>query len=570
MFFKNNFIQKHQEIIFLIGLLLIASFFRFYQLERADMTNDASTYAFRSIGYTDILMSDIQTTPLKWFGYMPSWSKLSFHDAPPLIFLIQHLFFKILGVNLLVARLPFAIFGILTVLVFYFFVKELYGRKPAFLASLFLAIDAYHTLSSQSGLLEPILLFFVILGLWFLKKGLADSKYLIVAALFFGLSLLCKYLALFLLLAFFLIFIFGKNFKKFLSDWKFYTAVLVFLVVISPLVIYNVEMYQARGHLDMQLALLFGQKQQDWTSISNRQVGVNISQNFFTFFAVVKNSSIVVYWLFLISLFYLLVKIIFYRQKRHFFLGLVLLSLFIFFSLVGAGARYLAILPPFVFLVIAIFLIDLTEEFKKLKYYVFGLIGILIIYLAVFNLNSNQFMPFGKADLTYSSYREDNWGYNQLEKYWTAKYTGIYQLKQAKIKKIDDTELGKNMEQIPELVRDNLLVYDSRMNWFAKEWYIYRWIVYWRVPFVSTDEFTDLASQEGGIEFLNSLSSKNLIFIKATEKSFLDQAESNVSQSAEFMEHRLLEQNFKPMDIIYNPKGEEAFRIYKIQQLIKK
>lgn len=587
------------------GLLLVAAFFRFYHLERADMINDASTYAFRSIGYTDILMSDIQTTPLKWFGYAPSWSKLSFHDAPPLVFLIQHCFFNILGVNLTTARLPFVIFGILTVLVFYFFAKELYGRKTAFLASLFLAVDAYHTLSSQSGLLEPILLFFVILGLWFFKKGLADSKYLILAGLFFGLSLLCKYLALFLPLFFLFVVFSDKKYRRIFRQKNFYLALIVFLIVVSPLLVYNYQMHQTRGHFDMQLALLLGQKQQDWTSISGRQIGASINQNFFGFFEAVKNSSVIVYWLFLIGLFYILispvrksgvlnptaffkkeaprkkpevlwnwlfngVKIIFYREKKHLFLGLILMSLLAFFGLVGSSARYLAILPPFVFLVAAVFLMDLAKEFRKIKYCIFTLIGVLIIYLAVFNFNSNQFAPIGKVNLAYSAYREDNWGYNQLEKYWTAKYPGIYQLPPVKIKKIDDTELGKNMPQIPELFRNNLLVYDGKMNWFAKEWYIYRWLVYWRAPFVSTDEFTELASREGGIEFLNSLSGKNLIFIKATEKSFLDPGENNVSVSAEFIEKRLLEQNFKPIDVIYNPKGEEAFRIYKIPQLIKK
>lgn len=563
-------IKKNKEIIFIIGLLVIASFLRFYHLDRADITNDASMYSFRSIGYLDYTVSNIQTTPLNWFGHFHWWSKLSFHDAPPLVFIIQYFFFKIFGINLFAARLPFVIFGILTVLVFYFLVKNLYDKKIAVLASVFLAVDAYHTLSSQSGLLEPILLFFMILSLLYFYKGFKDSKYFIYSAIFFGLSMLSKYLALSIVPAFILLIILNKNRWQILKDKKLYLAILIFLIIISPLVIYNFKMLRSRGHFDMQLAFLLSQKQEDWTSISSRQAGANLRADFFGFFEAIKNSSVIIYWLFLISLVYFLIKLIFYKERKHLFLGLVLFSLLIFFTLIGSSARYLAILPPFVCLVIAIFLFDSIKEFPKLKYCVFGLIGILLIYLIIFNLNSNQVFPWGKNNFAYSSYREDNWGYNNLERYWLSKYPGVEKTEPAKIKKINDVFLADNLDKIPEILKGNLLVFDDRMNWFAKEWYIYRWLIYYRAPFLSSDEFVTLAKESWGVNLLNSLGARNLLFIKATKNTFLDPGEANLSTTADLIEEKLSEQQIKPIDIIYNPKGEEAFKIYKIPHLIRK
>ena len=78
-------------------ILLLAFVLIFFRLTRPDMMSDDAHYSFRSIFYLDFLASQKQTTPLQWFGEILSWSKLSFHDAPPMIFFIQHAFFEIFG-----------------------------------------------------------------------------------------------------------------------------------------------------------------------------------------------------------------------------------------------------------------------------------------------------------------------------------------------------------------------------------------------------------------------------------------------------------------------------------------
>src|SRR3989338_5227713 len=110
---------KSRSFLWLLLILVVAGVLRFYQLGLADVITDEVLIAFRSIGYIDFFSSPYQTTPWEWFSDLPWWLKLSFHDHPPLIFLIQHWFFQLLGQNVIVLRLPFALAGIFSVFLFF-------------------------------------------------------------------------------------------------------------------------------------------------------------------------------------------------------------------------------------------------------------------------------------------------------------------------------------------------------------------------------------------------------------------------------------------------------------------
>ena len=195
----ENFFVKNRKII-LAAIIILASFLIFFQLNRADIQHDDATYALRSIGYFDYMDStNTQTTPIVWFEEIPNWSKLSFHDHPPLVFLIQNLFFKLFSVSSFTARLPFALAGIGCVLLLYFIGKRLYNEKIGLLASFILAISSYHNWASKIGYLEGIALFFILLTLLMLLKGIEEPKKFIYFGIALGLTLLTKYTVLFIL-----------------------------------------------------------------------------------------------------------------------------------------------------------------------------------------------------------------------------------------------------------------------------------------------------------------------------------------------------------------------------------
>ena len=88
---------KPTKLQLVLLVLAVASFFRFYNIGFADVITDEALGGFRSIGYIDFFASPHQTTPYEWFSDIPAWAKLSFHDHPPLTFIVQNIFFKIFG-----------------------------------------------------------------------------------------------------------------------------------------------------------------------------------------------------------------------------------------------------------------------------------------------------------------------------------------------------------------------------------------------------------------------------------------------------------------------------------------
>ena len=73
-------------------IFLVATFFIFCRISFVDMVGDDAVYSLRSVGYLDFMFADTQTTSLDWFKVFPAWANLSFHDHPPLLFVIQHIF----------------------------------------------------------------------------------------------------------------------------------------------------------------------------------------------------------------------------------------------------------------------------------------------------------------------------------------------------------------------------------------------------------------------------------------------------------------------------------------------
>lgn len=554
---------KKRETIFLIFITALAAILRFFRLTRADMIGDPAHYSFRSIGYVDTVISQLQTTPLHWFGYFPWWSKLSFHDHPPLSFLIQHFFFKIFGISLSVARLPHALFGVFSVVALYFLVKRLYGKNCALLASFLLALSSYHVWISQSGFIEGILIFFIILTLIYWLKALEDEKYFIFWAIFFALCILTKYLALALIPVFFFWLVLDKNNWQILKNKKFYLSLLVFLVIISPLIIYNYMMYKTRGHFDMQFSFLFNQEHNDWAGITARKVGGNYLYNVKTIFDTLAGAlPLPFYLLFLVGFLFILFEYLYKKVKRHQIIILVLLFYFYFFVVISGADRWLSILAPFIYITIAYFLYKLKEILKVNKYVYLPVLLILSGYLLFFTINTNHlYRPIGQDKILYSHIRIENLGYNQLGDWLEDSIRTENLDKPKEVKIIDDIFFLVNINDVSKSVGSRLYVYDENINWFAKMWYFKVKSVYFNIPIISSFDLVTLLGYENGEKVINALGPEGVYFFKVTDE-VLEKSGEYISESADALERKLIESGMEPLDIIINPRGEEAFRIY--------
>jgi hypothetical protein len=165
----------------LILIILVASFLRLYKLS----VNPPSLFGDElDLGYQ--ALSIAQTGKDYRGNFMPShfhslaeWrTPLYLYSAVPTV--------AIFGITPLGVRLPAAIFGILSVVAMYLFVKELltYGLIPtdkhprALLAATLMAISPWSLQYSRAGFEVTEMLLLLLVGLWLFFKALKKPKFL--------------------------------------------------------------------------------------------------------------------------------------------------------------------------------------------------------------------------------------------------------------------------------------------------------------------------------------------------------------------------------------------------------
>lgn len=529
--------KKNWSKYLLIFIIVLAFVLRIINLDRADMQGDDAVYSFMAIGYYDYLNSEVQTTPLQWYGYMPWWSKLSFNGHPPLVTLIQHLFFKTFGISTFVARLPFVIFGTLTVYALYLLAERLFrNRNLSLLAAFLLAISNYHIWISRTGYLEGILIFFIVLGLYLFFKLLDknSTKNYILFGVSLGLAFMSKYTMLFFLPAIFLYLLFWN--RKILFNKKILFTALVFLIVISPVIFYNLMVYKTRGHLDLQLSQLFGMDiSKDWPLFVDDQTkGLNdYLSNFKNAWQTLKSALGNIYF----SLFALALIVMIWRKikekgknKKIYLIFLLLFFLAIQTMVIGPALRFISVFVPLI-IICLIYFIDWFYKLFKNKYkYIFF---ILIVYLCCFSIFEAINTHWTKvAEPPYNQVlREENYGFRQLWDYF------------------------KNQEATSV---HTLILYDSRLKWFSRYWYFYGDGEYSVRNYVSIEFFIETIKKEGS-DFFTKGGLTDFYFLKSENTVFDSAIESNYSK---YFENKLLENNVDSPIIIKRDDGEVAFKVY--------
>lgn len=222
----KSFINGKEEILILAGVLIIASFFRLWQLsvippglypDEAINANQAALEPFR------VFYSENNGREGLYLGLLS-------------------LSFKIFGVSIFSARLVSALIGILTVLGIYLLCKQLFdkARVIPLLAAFFLATCFWHVNFSRILFRAILVPFLLIYSFYFLLKGFKKEKWLdlILSGVFMGLgfhtyiAFRLSVLILFpVLLAWFFIYRQKKETKKFLQ----FTACSLFITFLVGL-----------------------------------------------------------------------------------------------------------------------------------------------------------------------------------------------------------------------------------------------------------------------------------------------------------------------------------------------
>lgn len=99
--------------------------------------------------------------------------------------------------NQFLMRLPFALAGFLSVVVFYFFLKDTIEKKHSFYAAFFMATNGFFVAFSRIVQYQSFVIFFSLAGLYFLNLSSKNKKYMIsgifLGFLFWSLSILSHY-----------------------------------------------------------------------------------------------------------------------------------------------------------------------------------------------------------------------------------------------------------------------------------------------------------------------------------------------------------------------------------------
>lgn len=554
----------------LIIILILAALIRFYDLDRGNVVSDEVLYGFRSIGYLDFSFALAQPTTLQLFNeVIPWWTKLSFHDHPPLVFLIQHWFIKLFGINLWGLRLPSVLFGLLSIYLIFLIGRKLFSQKTGLIASVLVAANVLMLYLSRTAVQESTVIFFILLTVYLFIKASDNPSWYLGTGLSFGFALLCKYTVIFMavpLLIYILLFQRASLRKKHL-----YGGILLALIIFSPVIIYNLLLAQTFGHFDFQLSHVLGQEVAYWQEAPGKAIGpmadraVGVFKNFWLY------NSFVFNLLALVSLSFLIVQAWFKRKSPKAFSYLLLLLIIVtnllFYLIIGPAVRFLTMLIPWLALSIALAVVWLTEsKLKIVKRLALVLLFIIIVWETTYAINSYiLYQPIGKEIVSYSRIHWDMhpWGFNKLDafldKLYKNKYPGLtipYNLQF--LEEIKSQAIKKAQQQ--EYQTANILViYNDNIFDLSSLWVFNRRSLYQAWPILPVSAYQQILAQQGDTYFKDG-GFTDFYFIQPGQDMLFNTVDRQTPAGNKF-EKQLQTQGIIPV-VISNYQGNEAFRIY--------
>jgi len=174
-----------KSLVVLAGLLfLVGIFLRVWKVDRVPVS------LFGDEVDVGLQANSIFTTGNDYFGNRLPFMFHSFSEYRlPLQLYMDVPSIGLLGLNELGVRVPAVVMGFLSIFALYLLVNELFGRRPAFIASVFLTLSPWHFMFSRQANDAGILLPFVLLGTYFFVKGTKKYQYLFASAIFFSLGI---------------------------------------------------------------------------------------------------------------------------------------------------------------------------------------------------------------------------------------------------------------------------------------------------------------------------------------------------------------------------------------------
>lgn len=570
------FFRRTPLILFII---FVAASLRLWGLGQADFVSDESLNSFRAVGMVDFLSTEFQTTPWEWVDSLPWWMRLSFHDHPPLSFLLQHLFFTYFGVHNTVARMPSALAGIASVWLVYLLLARLHDTRSGIVAAAIMAVGSFPLWISRVALQESLVIVFVIVTLYCMTRACSHPRWWYGVGLTFGFGMLTKYTVIFLVPVIFLYHLVAPRIdskpvpprlparhpycpKEFWRGWG------IAFFLFTPVLVYNWELYRHFGHFDLQFSYLFDQFVPAWQQLPGKSDA--------GFFANIKgiittlrlSLSPTMFWLFLLSL---AGGIHLSRSRRHWHALTLIAFHFIFITLllgfIGSDVRFLVMLTPFIAILIAVVIMAYYDVLRH-TFFRFGVVCVgmlLILGELLFTINSNFVVhPIGPAGITFTPRAREHreYSFQSLDDYFTHTFdtrvtTLLLQAKSPVLHRIAARHLAdrKHRARLPPM--QALVIVDMNIDWYARVWYLHRRALYDGLPVITADDYLSII-QTHGADFYTRAGFHDFYFIYAGETL---RSSSNISSAASTLRTILSAQEVRVLPI-HNALGGVAFTVY--------
>jgi len=563
---KNN----NKTVFLLVVILFVGTMLRLLFLGNGPLLGDEPLYSVRSIGWIDTVTSDLQTTPVDWFVEQPWWTHLSFHDHPPLTFAVNFVFFKVFGYGWFMTRIPSAIFGILSIYLMFLIGRKLLNKKIGLLVAALFSVDAFVVHFSRVCMMESITLFFILLALYVFLHVLDNPRYLPVFGICLGLSFLAKYVAFAMIPVYLVMLLIYK--REYFKNYRLYISILLCILVFSPVIIYNIEMYRAVGHFDLQFSYLFHQNTPEWKVLPGKEEIGSLADRLAGLAGVVYLYNLPIAILILVSLFYIFADVFINRKKLDqnrsvIFVVLWFLCSAIFLLKIGSAVRFLYYLVPSMLLSCAIFCWFVGAQiFGRLAVYFF----IFLFFLEfIFSINVNLISvfrtPVGLPGITYLPQTfSDDYGIKNLDEYFDNELGGkmLYGLNSAPrkafnvfVKRAQIVGENKKFEKIKAV-----LVYDYRVEIRTLNWIFFRRMLFGGWPIMNFMSLNSASVEHIPFLFDKDTNFYYVITTPNTARNYYKDIDKLPKQD-DFL-RGLLENGIKPLEI-KNNAGLTVFWVYK-------
>lgn len=339
---------------------------------------------------------------------------LSTHSNPPLFFYLTDLAYNLLGYTTLASRFWPLLCGTMLIGVIFLISRKLFNSKVGLFAAFFATFSNFlvrMTFSEQSLVVFFLSFLGVYLGMLYLDSK--NINWIICSGVFFGLALLTKYNAPFIILSFLIFSAYymkleGLEFnKKTLKPFGIF--ILILIIAFIPVIAFNYFIYQEKGIVDVYFSRVVHveKAQQLYASLAGQEN--SFLGNFFNL-GNYGNYNLIYHTDLIMLIFGIVGLGLWFKRNNRLSIAFFFLFLIIPFLLQSAGAplaKHFAFIQILFAIPAGYALNGLFEKYFQNKKYIQIIVLLIIAILMVINLGNAYSTPSNYASKSATSELKD-------------------------------------------------------------------------------------------------------------------------------------------------------------------